>query len=216
VSDRGPHRTFLFDLDGTLLDSIDLIFRCYRHAAMTHLSFSPPDSVWKAGLGTPLREQLRAVSDDAELVEAMVVTYREYHHLHHDASVRLYPEVREMLEALVARGRRLALVTSKLRNGAERGLRTTGLSGVFPVLVTAEDVSRPKPHPEPVTTALAKLGVEAESAVFIGDSPHDIAAGRAAGVRTAGVLWGPFLRDELSAAAEPDYLLSSPAQILSL
>jgi pyrophosphatase PpaX len=171
--------------------------------------------VWKAGLGTPLREQLRAVSDDPALIETMVVTYREYHHLHHDQSVTLYPGVSEVLETLVERGAQLALVTSKLRSGAERGLKATGLTDFFAVLVTAEDVSRPKPHPEPVEMALERLGADKSRTVFIGDSPHDIAAGRAAGVRTAGVLWGPFDRDELSESG-PDSLLESPWDILSL
>jgi pyrophosphatase PpaX len=213
---RGPATaTFLFDLDGTLIDSIDLIFRCYRHTASVHLSISPPDSVWKAGLGTPLREQLRQVCDDPALIEAMVATYREYHHEHHDASVRAYPEVREALTALSARGARLAVVTSKLRSGAERGLRSTGLLDLFSCVVTAEDVARPKPDPEPVRMALARLGADPSLAVFIGDSPHDIKAGRAAGVRTAGVLWGPFCREEL-APSGPDHLFETPSQILSL
>jgi pyrophosphatase PpaX len=208
-------RAFLFDLDGTLLDSIDLIFRAYRHTAETHLSISPPDSVWRVGLGTPLREQLRAVSDDPELIEAMVGTYREYHRIHHDESVRLYPGISEVLTSLVARGSRLAVVTSKLRGGAERGLRATGILDRFEAIVSADEVGRHKPHPEPVETALARLCAVPEDAIFIGDSPHDIAAGRAAGVRTAGVLWGPFARAELSVES-PDYLLESPHEILSL
>jgi pyrophosphatase PpaX len=209
----GP--AFLFDLDGTLLDSIDLIFRAYRHTALTHLSAAPPDSVWRAGLGTPLRDQLRAVCEDPQLIEAMVGTYREYHRIHHDESVRLYPGISEVLIALAARGSRLAVVTSKLRGGAERGLRATGILDRFQTIVCAGEVARHKPHPEPVEAALARLSVAPEDAIFIGDSPHDIRAGRAAGVRTAAALWGPFLRDELSVES-PDFLLESPRDILSL
>jgi len=208
------YTTYLFDLDGTLLDSIDLIFRCYRHAASVHLQESPPDSVWREGLGTPLREQFRAVTDDAELIEEMVVTYREYHHEHHDAAVRLYPDIRRVVERLSARAK-LGVVTSKLRAGAERGLKLVGLMESFDVIVTADEVTRPKPNPEPVTTALARLGASAESAIFIGDSPHDIASGRAAGVATGAVGWGPFEERELRAAS-PSYLLASPEQILEL
>jgi pyrophosphatase PpaX len=207
--------TFLFDLDGTLIDSIDLIFRAYRHTAERHLSISPPDSVWRAGLGTPLRRQLAAVSDDPDVIEAMVATYREYHHLHHDASVKAYPEVVEVVAVLAERGARLGIVTSKLRVGAERGLLATGLMRFFHTIVTADEVTLPKPHPEPVRAALERLGVEAREAVFIGDSPHDIASGREAGVATAGVLWGPFAREEL-ALASADFLLESPLEILSL
>lgn len=206
---------YLFDLDGTLIDSIDLIFRAYRHTAERHLSISPPDSVWREGLGTPLRQQLSAVCQDPELIEAMVATYREYHHAHHDASVRAYPQVVEVVQALALRGARLGVVTSKLRTGAERGLIATGLMEFFHTIITADEVSRHKPHPEPVHAALERLGVEAGESVFIGDSPHDIAAGRDAGVATAGVLWGPFGREELTLASA-DFLLESPIAILTL
>jgi pyrophosphatase PpaX len=85
----------------------------------------------------------------------------------------------------------------------------------FHTIVSADEVSRPKPHPEPVFAALERLGIDAGDAVFIGDSPHDIAAGREAGVTTAGVLWGPFAREELTLASA-DFLLESPAEILAL
>ena len=207
--------TYLFDLDGTLLDSIDLIFRCYRHAARTHLGELPPDKVWLDGLGTPLREQFSAVTSDSDLIEEMVVTYREYHHLHHDTSVTLYPGVERALDGLSERGATLGVVTSKLRAGAERGLRLTGLIEHFPVLVAADDVKRPKPDPEPVEAALVRAGADRTNTIFIGDSPHDMAAGRAAGVATAAVLWGPFSVDELSASS-PTFLLEKPEEILSL
>lgn len=207
--------TFLFDLDGTLLNSIDLIFRCYRHSASVHLSEMPPDQVWLDGMGTPLRQQFGLVTSDAELIEQMVVTYREFHNIHHDDSVSLYPDVERVVDGLTERGVKLALVTSKLRAGAHRGLKLTGLIDRFPVVVTAEDVERPKPHPEPVMAALDRTGADPEKTVFIGDSPHDIAAGQAAGVSTAGVLWGPFTADTLSTSS-PTFLLERPEQILTL
>jgi pyrophosphatase PpaX len=207
--------TFLFDLDGTLLDSIELIFRCYRHAANTHMGELPPDSVWRDGLGTPLRQQFAAVTSDAALIEEMVATYREYHHEHHDTSVQLYPGIARAVDVLAQRGANLGIVTSKLRAGAERGLKLTGLMDHFPVLVTADEVTRPKPDPEPVLAALERTGARPESTIFIGDSPHDMNAGRGAGVATAAVLWGPFGADDLSASS-PSFLLENPEEILAL
>jgi pyrophosphatase PpaX len=145
----------------------------------------------------------------------MVATYREYHFAHHEEGVKAYPDVADVVASLAARGARLGIVTSKLRSGAERGLKVAGLMDFFHTIVCADEVSRAKPHPEPVLAALARLGIEAKNAVFIGDSPHDIAAGREAGVTTAGVLWGPFGREDL-AQASADYLLESPAEILTL
>ena len=106
-----------------------------------------------------------------------------------------------------------------MRAGAERGLELSLIcEGFFEVVVTADEVQNPKPHPEPVEKALSKLdAAEAlgRRTVFIGDSPHDIASGRGAGVRTAAVLWGPFDSDELS-RAQPDFILDSPKKILTL
>lgn len=207
--------TYLFDLDGTVLDSIELIFRCYRHAASTHLGLLPPDRVWRDGLGTPLRQQFGAVTSDGALIEAMVVTYREYHQLHHDSSVTSFPDVERVLDHLTRRGVTLGVVTSKLRAGTARGLKLTGLDHYFPVVVTAEDVTRPKPDREPIDTAVKLAGARRASTVFIGDSPHDIAAGRAAGVATAAALWGPFSLADLSASS-PTFLLEKPGEILAL
>lgn len=207
--------TFLFDLDGTLIDSIELILRSYRHTMRAHRGYEPPDDVWMEGLGTPLWVQFRLWSDDESEIKAMVETYREYNLAHHDELVRPYDGVVEQVRRLDTGGKILGLVTSKMRGGALRGLRVAGLEDAFDVVVGSDDVARPKPHPEPVLTALAQAGRMASDAVFIGDSRHDIECGRAAGVKTAAVLWGPFDRDHLE-DLDPDYWLEQPRDIASL
>ena len=109
----------------------------------------------------------------------------------------------------------MAIVTSRLRHATLRGLDICGLSRHFEVIITPEDVRNAKPDPEPVLLALERLGVPAAEALFVGDSPHDIAAGRAAGTRTAGVLWGPFPRRTLEEAGA-DYLLERQDEVLGL
>ncbi|HEX9691069.1 MAG TPA: HAD-IA family hydrolase [Gemmatimonadales bacterium] len=208
-------RTFLFDLDGTLLDSIDLIMSSYRHTMEHHVGTVPPDDVWLAGLGTPLWKQFRAFTDDDAEIERMVETYRDHNLAHHDAMVRNYPGIRDVVTALSERGVRLGIVTSKKREGSFRGLDLAALRPFFPVVVSADDVERHKPDPEPVRLALHLLDADAASAVFVGDSPHDMAAGRAAGVRTAAAMWGPFPRAWLEPHG-PDYWLCSPTDLLSL
>lgn len=207
--------TVLFDLDGTLIDSIDLILSSYRHTLETHRGHVPPDEVWLEGLGTPLWEQFRRFTDDRNEIEAMVATYRAHNLRHHDEMVREYPGVRDAVERLRARGFRLGIVTSKLRDGAVRGLRCCGYDDVFDVLVCADDVNRTKPHPEPVDKACTALGAQPEATVFIGDSPHDLVAGRAAGVATGAVLWGPFARTELAPHA-PNYWFETPGELTHL
>jgi pyrophosphatase PpaX len=207
--------TFLFDLDGTLIDSIELILRSYRHTLRAHRGVEPPDAVWMSGLGTPLSVQFRHFTDDPAEIDAMVATYRAYNLAHHDALVRPYDGVVEAVRELAKRGKTLGLVTSKMRGGALRGLRVAGLEDAFDVVVGSDDVARPKPHPEPVLLALAQAGKPATDAVFIGDSRHDIECGRAAKVKTAAVLWGPFDREHLE-DLDPDYWLEQPQDIATL
>jgi pyrophosphatase PpaX len=209
-----PFATYLFDLDGTLLDSVDLILASYRHTAMVHRGAAPDDGVWLAGLGTPLRVQLRHLSDDPAEIAAMVETYRDHNLSNHDAMVRPFAGIGDAVRALAARAE-LGLVTSKLRHGALRGLRTAGLEDAFDVVVAADDVERHKPDPAPVLAALAALDADPTTTVFIGDSPHDMAAGRAAGVYTAAALWGPFPRAALE-PHHPDLWLATPADIARL
>jgi pyrophosphatase PpaX len=207
--------TFLFDLDGTLIDSIDLILRSYRHTLQVHRGVVPPDELWLEGLGTPTWVQFRSFSDDPAEIEAMVATYRTYNRAHHDRLVRGYPGVPEAVRAIKAAGAALGVVTSKVREGAHRGLVAGGYDGLFDVIIGADDVTRTKPDPEPVRRALADLGATPESAVFVGDATHDLVAGRAAGVKTAAALWGPFAR-ELLAPHAPDFWLGSPGELQKL
>jgi pyrophosphatase PpaX len=207
-----PLSAFLFDLDGTLIDSIELILRSYRHTMEVHRGAAPPDHHWMAGLGTPLWVQFREFSSDEAEIRAMVATYRDYNLAHHDALVRPYDGVVDRVRALRDRGGRLGLVTSKMRSGALRGLRLVGLDHSFEAIVGSDEVTHPKPHPEPVLKALDLLGAAPREAVFIGDSRHDIECGRAAGVKTAAVLWGPFDRAHLADLA-PDFWLETPADL---
>ncbi len=207
--------TFLFDLDGTLIDSVELILRSYRHTLRTHRGVEPPDELWLKGLGTPIRVQLRQWTDDPAEIDAMAQTYTTYNLEHHDALVRPYDGIVSAVTRLRERGKRLGLVTSKVRSTALRGLRLAGIEDAFDVIVGADEVVNPKPHPEPVLTALDRLGVGREDAVFIGDARHDMVCGRAAGVATAAALWGPFDRAHLE-DLDPDYWLERPEDLEDL
>ncbi len=207
--------TFLFDLDGTLIDSIPLIMASFRHTMRTHLGAVPDDTSWRAGFGTPLRPQLRKFARDEEHASRMVDTYRAYTDAHHDRLLESYVGIDDALGTLHGAGVQLAVVTSKTHALARRGLKGCGLDGYFGVLIGADDVSQHKPHPAPVLAALDRLSAVRADTVFIGDSPHDIEAGRAAGIRTAAALWGPFPREVL-AQASPHHWLATPDCIAAL
>ena len=208
---------FLFDLDGTIIDSIELILRSYRHTMQLHRGNEPqpPDDMWIKGLGTPLWAQFGEITADKEEIERMVHTYRTYNLTHHDALVKPYDGVVDEIRRLKQAHKRLGVVTSKLRDGAMRGIRISGLAEVFDIVVGCDDVKHFKPHPEPVLKAVAELGVQHAETVFVGDSRHDMECGRAAGVKTAAVLWGPFDRPHLEDLS-PDYWLEKPEDLRQL
>ena len=208
-------RTVLFDLDGTLIDSVRLILDSYHHTLATHGLPPRSDEEWLAGVGTPLTVQFADWRDDPETLQALIATYREYNLKHHDHMVTVYPGVVEVVRALKADGVATGLVTSKNRVGALRGLTLVQLEALMDVLVCADEVENPKPHPEPVEKAVRLLSADPRATVYVGDSVHDMLSGRAAGVRTAAVLWGPFGRAHLE-GAQPDYWLERPEELLTL
>jgi pyrophosphatase PpaX len=207
--------TVLFDLDGTLIDSIRLIIDSYHHTLEVHGIPPKTDQEWLDGIGTPLRVQFAEWAHDEERMEALIATYRDYNIFHHDSRVTAYPGVVEMVRAVRAAGCRTGLVTSKNRVGAYRGLRRIGLEEAMDVVIGADDVVNPKPHREPVDRAVTHLGADPATTVYVGDSVHDMHAGRNAGVRTAAVLWGPFGRSALE-PARPDYWLDRPEELITL
>ena len=201
----------LFDLDGTLIDSIGLLVACMEHAFIGHLRV-PTQAQWVSGIGTPLRTQLADWCDDVAAVERLVQRYREFQELHLERRTSAYPGVLEMLAWARARGHATAVVTSKGRVMTARSLGHVGLAEAFDTVVTYEDTDRHKPEPEPVLHAMDRLRMLPAQAIFVGDSPHDMHAGRAAGVMTAAALWGPFSREEL-APAHPMWWLSDIGEL---
>jgi len=210
-----PLRTVLFDLDGTLIDSVRLILDSYHHTLSTHGLPPRTDDEWLRGVGTPLTVQLAEWRDDRGTLEALIATYREYNLANHDQMVTVYPGVVEAVRLIREAGLATGLVTSKNRLGALRGLTLAKLEAMMDVLVCADEVTNPKPHPEPVEKAVALLGAELSSTVYVGDSIHDMRSGRAAGVHTAAALWGPFGRSHLEGAS-PDFWLETPADLVSM
>ncbi|MBX9929016.1 MAG: HAD-IA family hydrolase [Gemmatimonadaceae bacterium] len=207
-------RAVLFDLDGTLVDTIALIVEAMEFAYEGR-PLRPTRAEWEALIGTPLDAMLRRWATDDVDVEALRARYREYQWAHHDRLTRVYPGVVDTVRMLHARGLALGIVTSKIEPSARTSLRFVGIEECFTVVVGLDSTVKHKPDPEPVQFALAALGVAASEAVFVGDSTHDIAAGRAAGVRTIGVTWGPYTREVL-AAAEPDAIIDAMPELLPL
>jgi len=193
-----PPAPLLFDLDGTLIDSIELILSSMRHAFEGYEGRAPTDDEWRALIGRPLIDSFREFVRHEPEIDRLVGRYREFQLQHHDRLVRPYDGVVAVIRDFARAGHPMALVTSKADWLAKRALVHVGLDDAIPVVVGCDSCTRHKPHPEPVERALALLRATPEDAIFVGDSPHDVEAGRAAGVYTVGVTWGAFTRDEMA------------------
>jgi len=213
-------RAVIFDLDGTLIDSIELIVRSYEHAVLEHGLPSPGRSEWLRWLGTPLKHQFSLLVGECEdqeaRVEALIRTYRAWNLAHHDELVKPYRGVTEAVARLAADGRTLGIVTSKMRASAQRGMLHVGLEPRwFQAVVGLEDTARHKPDPAPLLLALEQLGVAPEQAIYVGDSPHDAACAQAAGATAMAVRWGPFQHEHFAHLA-PVRWLEDPAELCEL
>ena len=202
----------LFDLDGTLLDTTDLIIRSFRHTILTHQGCEPDLAFVKSTFGIPLKNALAMMGPDAD---AMVTTYREYNLRYHDQLCGVFSGVVETVRRLYDHGVQLAVVTSKTRATSVRGLRLFDLDKYFPVVIGHEDCLNHKPHPEPVLKALSGLGLAPGECLMVGDSPFDIASARAAEVKAAAVRWTYVQWDDVL-AAQPDFVLEDMADLTAL
>lgn len=198
----------LFDLDGTLVDSIELIVQAAVHAFDGREGPRPTREEWVALIGTPLAPMLRRWAHDDDDVKFLWDRYRAYQVEHHDRLVSAYPGAVELIRRLHARGHKMAIVSSKIEAGIRRSLDYVGITDCFGALIGIEATEKHKPEPEPVLLALERLGASASDAWFIGDSPYDVLAGRMAGVRTIGVLSGPYDRTAME-QAEPTHLVET-------
>src|SRR6476619_3551152 len=188
----------LFDLDGTLIDSIGLLLASVNHAFSGREGRAPTEEEWIAGIGTPLAEQLRPFVESDEEATQLVIRYRTYQRQHHDKLTTAYEGALDTLEQLYNWGHPLGVVTSKSNEMMERGLRHTGMDVYMKTMIGCDSCPIHKPDPYPVHMALDELGYEPHEAVLVDDSPHDIASGNAAGVTTIAALWGPFTKNELA------------------
>ena len=211
---RMRYPTVLFDLDGTLIDSGAMILASFRHATRTVLARDIPDEELAAAVGgSTIHEQMR--SFDADRVDDLVEAYREHNTpLHED--LQAFDGVDVVLDRLRAQGRKLGVVTAKRRRTVDLAFRVLDLRRWFDVVVTAEDTARHKPDPEPVLLALDRLESTATDAAFVGDSPFDVRAGKAAGVFSVAVSWGGIHPEKGLRAAGADVVVHSREELLDV
>ena len=202
----------LFDLDGTVIDSGAIILASMRHAAETVVGGEWSDAELMKAVGGPgLEAQMVAL--DPDRVDELVRIYRAHNEPLHD-TLEYCGNIDVVLAELLERGHRLGIVTAKRRVTVELAFAKLPLEHLFEVVVGGDETARHKPDPAPLLLALERLGASAEDAVYVGDSPFDMQAARAAGLYAIGVSWGRIhTADKL---LEADVVIDRPEELLEL
>ena len=210
--------TVLFDFDGTVMDTNDVILKSWQHAFRQILGKTADEGRLLKTFGEPLKMTMKNFfGGDEEQVERNVEIYRSYQRDHYLDLISLFPGVREMLEEVKSAGFKTALVTSRLKPTTYDGLRKFGIEAFFDCIITADDVTKHKPDPQPVFRALEALGSAAGSALMLGDTRQDILAAKNAGVASVLVEWSMALPKETAVGElEPSYFLGSPRELINL
>jgi len=205
----------LFDLDGTLIDSGPIILASMQHATKTVLGREIAYEELAATVGGQgLVSQMRAL--DPDRVDELVEVYKEHNDPLH-GTLEAFEDLLDVLPRLRAEGRRLGIVTAKRHRTVGLALdRFPELAGQFEVIVGFEDTDRHKPDPDPVLAALRKLGADPSQAAYVGDSPFDIQAAKAAGVFAVAVSWGGIHSDERLREEEPDAFVRTAPELLDV
>jgi pyrophosphatase PpaX len=208
-------RVVLFDLDGTLIDSGPIILASMQHSVRTVLGREiPPEELGLTIGGQGIVAQMQAI--DAERADELLEAYKEHNDGLHD-TLEAFDDLLALLPSLKAEGRKLGIVTAKRHRTVALALeRFPALEAEFDVVVAHEDTSRHKPDPDPVLFAIERLGGEPADSAYIGDSPFDIRAAKAAGVFAVAVGWGGIHPDERLLAEEPDAFVRFPEELLDV
>lgn len=196
--------TVLFDLDGTIVDTNELIIASFQHVLDKHKQPRTREQIIPY-MGMTLEQQFQAFSGWQDVAE-LVTDYRSFNTIHHDTMVKGFPHVDEVISTLKDRGIKLGIVTTKIRPSTMRVLELFGLLKYMDTIVTVQDVTHPKPHPEPVLIAMEQLNADPKRTIMVGDSPADIKSAQAAGALSAAVAWSLKGAEELK-KYNPDYIL---------
>ena len=203
-------KAVLFDLDGTLADTFPLIVAAWNAAVSPHtgLAYTAAEVVSRFGIPdvAMIRRELPGVAS-----EQAVQAFLSYYEAQHDA-IRLFEGISDLLGLLNRSATRLAIVTGKGGRCTAITVRKLNWEPLFDAVVHGEDTPYQKPHPEPLLLACRRLGVEPSTCIFVGDSPADVRAARAAGMPSIAATWDSPFADQ-AIRAEPDFIATTPGEV---
>ncbi|WP_160677829.1 pyrophosphatase PpaX [Clostridium sp. C8-1-8] len=206
-------KAVLFDLDGTLLDTNELIINSFKYTFKSMLNIDVSDEEITKNFGSPLYVSFKNYTEDR--IEEMIKVYRDYNEERHDTMCYAFDGVEILLSSLKQMGIKLGIVTSKRRSLAEKGLKIAGIYDYLDIIITPEDTENHKPHGEPALKACKELGISTKEAIMVGDSHFDIMCGKNAGCYTCGVEYTAlpitYLKEQ-----NPDYFVKRPEELVDV
>jgi pyrophosphatase PpaX len=205
--------TVIFDFDGTIINTNDLVEEGLHHFAYKYRGSRMTRDEIRALTGKTLETQMAWIN--AEKAELMVEQYRIWYAHHHNEKVSAFPGILRLLTRLKEDGYHLAIVSNNSRQSLNMGLKHLGISKLFDSVITRDDVHVVKPSPEGLNDTLRLFGITSEEALFIGDTGNDIEAAGNAGIKSVMVSWTTMDAQTIM-ALEPDYILASPAQLYEI
>ncbi|PSR37318.1 MAG: HAD family hydrolase [Sulfobacillus thermosulfidooxidans] len=205
-----PGAVLLFDLDGTILDTTELILASFVYTFKEGLGETVSREQILQHFGRSLDDQFRIMRPNlsGEEIDRLVALYRKHNHAYHDQMIALIPGADVALHQWAEQGVPMGVVTSKRLDMTKRGLQQYGLWSLFQTVVHHDSTSRHKPDPEPLQCALANLKARPEDTWYIGDSPYDMRAARAAQCEAVGFSYNTFKAEELVAAGAGHWVQS--------
>lgn len=210
--------TVLFDFDGTLMDTNDVIIKSWDHTFRSlGKKEKEPEELMKT-FGEPLEITLARFFPDVAVEESIEI-YRGYQRDNFLRLIDLFPGIMEMLQELKEKKYKMALVTSRLQATTIAGVEKFGLQEFFDVIITADDTAKHKPDPEPILITLDKLNSKPENAIMLGDTLFDIKCARNAKVESVLVSWSAALSGmtkESMGTDAPDWIIDKPMELLDI
>jgi len=214
MTDTFHPRAAIFDLDGTLADTFDLVISAYSTACEDYLrrKLTREEVISRFG---PTEVGMLRRELPAELHERAISLFRKRYRDHHRRMVRVFEGIPEMLSALRTKRIPMGIMTGKGRDTADITLVELGWTNLFASVITGDEAPKPKPAPDGILMAAQQIGVSPADCIFVGDAPADIQAGKAAGTRTVWASWHPVYREQIE-KLQPDVVANAPEDVVKL
>ncbi len=207
------YKTYLFDVDGTLIDTAELIYQCFLYSCKKFGNITVDRELVMNNIGLPFRPQLETYigKQTDEKVEVIFEAHITYQKEVYSQYLRIFEGIDQLLEKLQKSGKNIGIVTSRKRDTLDLYLKEMDIYNYFDVIISPEDTEKHKPSPEPVLEALARYNEDSQHAIYIGDSVFDIESGDSAGCDTAFVEWSAVHHSKCH--VKPTYVIANPSEL---